>query len=47
MKLASKLGKIAGIPSDRILLVLKANKADKESEFSQYIEILSVIRKKL
>lgn len=47
MKLAGKLGKVAGIPGDRVLLVLKANNADKESDFSQYIEILSVIRKKL
>jgi len=47
MKLAGKLGKIAGIPSDRVLLVLKAVKADRETDFSQYIEILSVIRKKL
>ena len=47
MKLAGKLGKIAGIPSDQVLSVLKAKQADKEAEFTQFIEILSVIRKKL
>ena len=47
MRLAGKLGKIAAIPSDQVLSVLQAQQADKEVEFTQFIEILSVIRKKL
>ena len=47
MKLAGKLGKIAAIPSDQVLSVLQAQQADKEVEFTQFIEILSVIRKRL
>jgi hypothetical protein len=46
-ELAAKLAKIAGVPTEKILAVLQAGKADKENEFTQYIEILSQIRKKL
>lgn len=46
-QLAGKLGKIADIPADSVLHVLQANAVDKENEFTQYIEILSMIRKKL
>lgn len=46
-QLATKLSKLAGIPANRILTVLQANTVEKETEFTQYIEILSLIRKKL
>lgn len=46
-ELAAKLAPVAGIPADRILPVLQSKVADKENEFTQYIEILSLIRKRL
>lgn len=46
-ELADKLAYIAGVGSERILPVLQAKTADRENEFTQYIEILSIIRKRL
>jgi len=46
-ELSEKLGKIAGIPADRVLRVLQCASVEKEAEFTQHIEILSLIRKSL
>ena len=46
-ELADKLSKIAGIPADKVLGVLQSKAVDKENEFTQYIEVLSLIRKRL
>lgn len=46
-ELADKLARTAGIPADRVFSVLQATGVDKENEFTQYIEVLSLIRKKL
>jgi hypothetical protein len=46
-ELSEKLGKIAGIPADKVLRVLQCASVEKEVEFTQYIEILSLIRKSL
>jgi hypothetical protein len=45
--LAAKLGKIAGLPEAQVLRVLQAETVEKETEFSQFVEVLSEIRKKL
>lgn len=45
--LAEKLAQLADIAPERILPVLQAKTADRENEFTQYIEILSTIRKRL
>ncbi|MEJ2360530.1 MAG: DUF4350 domain-containing protein [Gammaproteobacteria bacterium] len=46
-QLAEKLAKLAGIPADRVFSALQAGIVDKENEFTQHIEILSKIRKRL
>ncbi len=45
--LAGKLARTSGLPKERILQVLKTSQVEKESDFAQLIETLSVIRKKL
>lgn len=45
--LAGKLAKISNISPAKVLLVLQTDKADKEADFTQYIEIISMIRKRL
>lgn len=46
-ELSEKLGKVAGVADDKVLRVLQCKHVEKETEFAQYVEILSLIRKNL
>jgi len=45
--LSARLSKLAGLPADRILAMLQAGRVERENDFAQSIEIISLIRKNL